>query len=49
MKLRQMRENIRRERSRQITLTCLAVLMTLFYGVFLIEGLLGIPPMLPQH
>ena len=37
------------ERSLHIALTCLAVLMTLFYGVFLIEGLLGIPPMLPKQ
>ena len=37
------------ERSLHIALTCLAVLLTLFYGVFFIEGLLGIPPMLPQH
>lgn len=37
------------ERSLHIALTCLAVLLTLFYGVFFIEGLLDIPPMLPQH
>lgn len=32
-----------------ILLTCLAVLLTMFFGVFFVECLLGIPPMIPKN
>ncbi len=37
------------ERSMYILLTCLAVLLTMFFGVFFVECLLGIPPMIPKN
>ena len=37
------------ELAMHIVLTCAAVLLTLFFGIFFVEGLIGIPPMVPKH